>query len=101
MYTAAKRIEALRKQGWKVNVRIQRPHSQYQELRSRFEVDSGEGFIARGGFTTVVLTPPDGKFCVGVARCHPLKDDFNKKIGLEIALGRALKQAEENHVHLP
>lgn len=48
---------------------------------------------ARGGFTEVlVFDRKDGNVLArGESRCNPL-DTYNKKLGREIALGRALKQ---------
>ena len=45
----------------------------------------------RGGLTVVRVTTPQGRLYEGEARCSPV-DPYNKKIGLNIALGRAIKQ---------
>lgn len=54
----------------------------------------------RGGATTVVILKPNENFlndkdgdvvAQGAAICNPI-DNFNKKIGLQIALGRAVGQ---------
>ena len=45
-----------------------------------------------GGSTVVeVLNPKTNKTAVGVARCHE-SDQYNKKVGVKIALERALKK---------
>jgi hypothetical protein len=61
------------------------------------------GFIlqSKGGSTEVLVTRPVpshmeewgavGESVVGVAECNP-KDNFDRKRGVRIALGRALKQ---------
>lgn len=103
MYTAVKRIRELREQGWKVKVRIERVIGIDQEeipiikFASRGDsVDrTGEDFLPRGGRTCVMLYPPDnGDPFLGISRCHIFKDNFNKKIGLEIAFARAWKEYE-------
>lgn len=44
----------------------------------------------RGGLTQCRVTLPDGTEIVGTAECSD-RDNFSKKIGRDIALGRALK----------
>lgn len=46
---------------------------------------------AQGGFTTVKLRNPEGREVIDAAICSD-KDQYNKKLGVKIALGRALKQ---------
>ena len=96
MYTAPGKIKELRDAGWKVKVQVWRMmKGESRKLYSRKDGITGHNFSARGGQTAIALIPPgdmDGGF-VGVSFCHPDKDNFNKKIGLEIALGRALKKA--------
>ena len=53
----------------------------------------------KGGKTTVLLFNPNltGEVVAeGVAVCHPVKDGFNKRLGREIALGRARKFMRAN-----
>jgi len=45
--------------------------------------------LPRGGLTTVEVTSPTGETFIGEARCSD-KDSFNRKLGVKIALGRAL-----------
>ena len=47
----------------------------------------------RGGHTTCQIKLPDGSEVVGVAECSQL-DNYSKKIGRNISLGRALKRLE-------
>lgn len=70
-------VKELRQSGNKVRV-----------LHHRKAVD---GTVScKGGFTVVEITTKDGRELTGTSRC---RDDerFNRKMGLEIALGRALK----------
>lgn len=71
-------VEDLRKDGYKVKVHHHR----------KFNLD---GINSRGGKTIVEVTTPDGATTfTGVARCSR-KENFNKRLGVRIALGRALK----------
>ena len=73
-------IKQLRQQGYKVRV-----------LHFRYLRDA-ESFEARGGTTCIELTTPDkAQTVVGKSVCST-EDNFDKKIGNAIALGRALKQ---------
>ena len=72
-------IEQLRKNGYKVRVKHFRRHSPSPETK--------------GGKTVVEVRTPDGKEIKGEAICSP-EDNYNKKIGVRIALGRALKNEE-------
>ena len=82
-------IRQLRQQGYKVRVMHKRHLVQVPSLFSdRFETH------ARGGSTTIELTTPDkSKTVFGKSVCS-LEDNFNRKVGNSIALGRALKQLE-------
>ena len=73
-------VEYLRKSGYKVRVK-------------HFRKMSPEGIRARGGKTLVEITTPDGENLVGLARCSR-NENFNKRLGVRIALGRALKGVE-------
>lgn len=55
--------------------------------------------LPHGGRTTCKLTFPDGTEIWGVAECSG-RDQYNKKIGRDISLGRALKQAERKDMGL-
>ena len=77
-------IKNLRQSGWKVRVLHQRNYF----LRDRFNGASSE-VSAKGGITEIQLTSPDKKINVsGKAICSE-EDNFNRKIGNAIALGRA------------
>ena len=82
-------IKDLRRQGYKVRVMHARHHVTKQKI-SGTVLD----LSARGGSTTIELTTPDKQHTVfGKAVCS-LEDNFNKKMGNSIALGRALRELE-------
>ena len=77
-------IKNLRQSGWKVRVL----HERNYFLKNRFDGNSTE-VSAKGGRTEIQLTSPDGKVNVsGKAICSE-EDNFNRKVGNAIALGRA------------
>ena len=73
-----KEINGLKQQGYKFFT------DHYREL-------IGEQIVNNGGKTVVTVTTPSGDVVVGESICHK-KDLFNKKIGRQIAIGRALKK---------
>lgn len=70
-------IEELRKAGYKIRVHHHRKVC-------------AAGINARGGKTVVEVTTPDGTTLVGMSRCSR-KENFKKRMGVQIALGRAMK----------
>lgn len=58
-------------------------------------------FVAKpqGGVTTCTLILPGGAEVFGHAQCNS-KENFSKRIGRDVSLGRALKQAEQEHPEL-
>ena len=80
-------VNELRKSGY--NVRV--CHSRYcqDELVSYIDTEPCN-FNARGGLTTIQITTPDGTVLNGQARCSR-EETFSKKLGVRIAIGRALK----------
>lgn len=110
--SAVATIERLREQGYHIRVRQLRqgtvgyaPFGMFtrHELRDRREKDARLNFHPRGGRTEVVITSPDGETKVqGEARCRQDDydprgrprdgDNFVYRLGLTIALNRALKQ---------
>lgn len=91
-------VEALRKAGYKVAVyhfRFCKLHDnlvgEYNFLESGF---SGEDLSGHGGETHVVITTPEGKNLIGVAKCSK-KDNFNRKFGTALAIKRALEKENE------
>jgi hypothetical protein len=68
-------IHQLRRAGWKVRV---------------IHGVTDEDNVLSDRFTRIELTSPDQKDSVGTAYCSR-KDQWNRKLGNRIALGRALK----------
>lgn len=54
--------------------------------------DCTDQIAAKGGRTHAEVTLPDGSVHVGVARCRP-DESFNRRIGRDVAIGRALAAA--------
>jgi len=83
-------VSELRKCGHKVRV-----HHHRRLPQAPF--NNQTAVAARGGKTVVEVTTPDGRTLIGIARCSK-KENFNKKLGVRIALGRALKNEMEQQV---
>ncbi len=45
----------------------------------------------KGGITIIAVTSPDGRNAIGKSKCSD-KDSWNRKMGNQIALGRAMAQ---------
>lgn len=92
-------VEQLRKNGYKVRVSHYRwlDMGSYQgingaALMSRREAEADNitwNPDVKGGETIVEVTSPEGLTVRAIAECSE-KDTFNRKMGLRIALGRAL-----------
>jgi hypothetical protein len=84
-----KTIHQLRQQGYKVRV--------YHE-RDTIDVMTISGinkFLnARGGKTKIELTTPEGETSIGESRCSE-KENFCRRVGCSIALGRALDKLKK------
>lgn len=80
-------VEKLRKNNYKVRV----IHSRRTEhgVVLPYYIVRGKPLDAKGGSTRVEITTPNGQELSAEARCSN-KDNFNRKTGLAIALGRAL-----------
>jgi hypothetical protein len=86
----ANRIAELREQGYEVDVNHVRKMS--LDMSRRDGVPTNYVIEPRGGATTVTLTKGE-KSVYGHAICSD-RDNYNRKIGLAIALGRACKELE-------
>jgi hypothetical protein len=75
-------VHQLRKMGYKVRVQ----HDKDYILHSMYTPD-----IRCKGHTCVEVTTPDGHFGVGNSYVL-LQDQYNRKLGVKVALGRALKR---------
>jgi len=82
-------IKNLRQRGWKVRVL----HERNYFLRNRLDGNSTE-VCARGGRTEIQLTSPDKQINVSAKSICSDEDNFNRKVGNSIALGRAWKKYE-------
>ena len=101
-----KTVHDLRKNGWKVKVGHHRlffrfdpktgfKHKKIILVDEKFKTENnfGDFFLSpKGGETRLYITSPDGQ----INLCHSsfcLENDYyNKKTGVKIALGRALKE---------
>lgn len=81
-------VAELRRAGWRVGVSHAR-RLKATRLGGAWVVT---GLEERGGTTTVTVTAPDDEHTyTGVAHCRS-DEHYNKKLGVKVALGRALKQ---------
>ena len=72
-------VKSLRQSGWKVRVL----HHRIDDKRILGEI------YPKGGKTEIIIDSPCGEHFEGVAVCSS-NDTYNKKMGVKIALGRAL-----------
>jgi hypothetical protein len=83
-------IKNLRRRGWKVRVM----HSRHYFLKDRLNGASTE-VSPKGGITVIEITSPDKQINTsGKAVCSD-EDNYDRKVGNSIALGRAYKNALE------
>ena len=94
-------VEELRKSGYKVKVYHARKFKGWWDLMSKKEFIAGWPnhtiglhIDSYGGFTKVEVTCPEGFTSVGKFNT-PTGEQFNRKLGLTAALGRALKAHDE------
>lgn len=92
------KILNLREQGFEVRVTHRRPHLDSQgRLLTRFQAKkqglATARFAQTGGITSVTLTRDD-HLITADAVCRKT-ESFNRGLGTEIALGRALKLAQQ------
>ena len=79
-------IKQLRQTGWKVRVMHLRNKEIFHTIDGDYPIISNFG-----GSTTIEVTTPSGEVTgIGKAVCSD-KDNFNRRIGNSIALGRALE----------
>ncbi len=79
-------VKQLRQSGYKVRVLHTRNYKLVEHLDN-----ITKQVTAKGGTTTIEITTPDGKNLTGVAHCSN-QDSYNKRLGVRIAIGRALSQ---------
>lgn len=81
-------VQNLRQAGFKVRVYHHRRN--VANNKTGYVIgQSCKDSIATGGYTTVEITTPDNEILYGRADCSSF-DNYNKRIGVAIALGRAL-----------
>ncbi len=86
-------IKQLRQKGYKVRVM----HNRHQVSIKKFGGEQYFEVSARGGSTTIeVSTPNKQHHFIGKAVCS-FEDNFSKKVGNSIALGRALSSLFQAH----
>lgn len=98
-------VESLRRDGYKVRVNHKRDYFKEEinpytgdisiVYRRMSDIEAKNSapdaqLDSFGGETVVEITTPDNRNLRGVASCNP-NDQFNRKLALRIALGRALK----------
>lgn len=86
-------VKELRQSGYKVKILHIRPlpdllHPPERNTNANFEM-----FCPKGGRTELLLMSPEGIQIKAEAKCSP-KDNYCRKTGVAISLGRALKELE-------
>jgi hypothetical protein len=95
-------VQQLRNMGYKVRVLHCRLYNGYhtwqvgghQYIQKNAPVDPD----SKGGSTQVIIDSPDGQHFRGLAMCSK-KDNYNKKMGVKIALGRSGVTCDKNTNH--
>ena len=88
-------IRQLRRSGFKVRV----IHKRHQKIVKKIDGDFFEN-SSKGGATIIEITTPDKLTDVtGTAVCS-IEDNYNRKVGNAIALGRALANLSEEQISL-
>ncbi len=102
-------VHALRKKNFKIRIQHRRyveidniAGDSFIELQVVTKISKQRNFnniLGKGGETKLDLTTPDGITVTETAKCNIL-DGYNKKLGVRIALGRALKKAGVQELNL-
>jgi len=102
-------VHSLRKAGNKVRIQHKRryfdPSNKRWVFLTKYERSLSElpGHVqleGKGGVTSIELTTKDGKNLASLAECSK-KDGYNRKLGISIALGRILNEANQATISLP
>lgn len=83
-------IQQLRNEGYKVRVLHHRLYNGYHKWQVGDKSNYGGSPIdpdSKGGSTEIIIDSPSGEHFQGVAICSK-KENYNKKLGVKIALGR-------------
>lgn len=82
-------VQELRNDGYKVKVLHHRLYNGF----NKWQVSSASSYSVpldpdtKGGSTHIIIDSPSGEHYEGIALCSK-KDNYNKKLGVTIALGR-------------
>jgi hypothetical protein len=92
-----KSVHQLRKDGYQIRILHYRvsndkPLNEFNLVHS--SLVSGDQVYSHGGLTIAQVKHKDGRETEGQARCS-IKDNFNRKLGVKIALNRAFINAEK------
>lgn len=79
-------VKELRSMGYKVRVLHFRKPSVFKIDGAKFEDHHNPS--PKGGATKLIIDSPDGQHFEGESKCSD-SDNYNKKLGIRIALGRA------------
>jgi biotin operon repressor len=80
-------IKQLRQKGYKVRVIHQRNYRTVQKMDGVYKE-----ILSQGGSTTIEITTPDKQNDVSGKSVCSSEDNFNRRVGNAIALGRAIEQ---------
>lgn len=85
-------VESLRSKGYRVYVRHHRVYQdQFVRIDTEKELYEKKSVpTSKGGKTTVEVTTPQGEVLHGQSTCGK-SEQFSRKLGVKVALGRALK----------
>lgn len=95
-------VQSLRKSGYKIRVThyrwiMQNIDENHEALFPKRKYDKlGKLVNPKGGETQIDVTTPDNRDFSQTVKCH-IKDSYNKKIGVQIALGRIFKIIENEN----
>jgi hypothetical protein len=81
------KIKYLESQGWRVELEHQRRYTN--------RVGPYLSLEAKGGFTRAKIIAPDEKVIIKSEAICSIEDNYNRKIGANIALGRLIKKLKE------
>jgi len=87
-------VKQYRQNGFKVRVTHYRLTVEGEVIQYSRKTKSNTIMHHNGGCTTVEVRHPDGTEVTAYSQCS-IHDNFNYNVGTNIALGRALKQLEE------
>ena len=88
-------IRQLRRSGFKVRV----IHKRHQKIVKKIDGDYLEN-SAKGGTTVIQITTPDKQTDVEGAAVCSIEDNYDRKVGNAIALGRALTSLSREQISL-